>query len=71
MVSAFRGLSEMVQSRQGTGLVMDWKQSAGILLLGGDSRAIKVWDAHTETQGFVRPFTSPSRCVLKNLSRTC
>lgn len=54
MVSAFRGLNEIVQSRQGTGLVMDWKQATGILLLGGDSRAIKVWDAQTETQGLVR-----------------
>jgi len=51
MVSAFRGLNEMVQLRQGSGLVMDWKQSAGTLLVGGDSHVIKVWDAQTETQG--------------------
>ncbi|EDR15987.1 uncharacterized protein LACBIDRAFT_242724, partial [Laccaria bicolor S238N-H82] len=51
MVSAFRGLNEVVQLRQGTGMIMDWKQSAGILLVGGDSRVIKVWDAQTETQG--------------------
>ncbi|KAJ7762335.1 hypothetical protein DFH07DRAFT_407956 [Mycena maculata] len=49
MVSAFRGLTELVQVRQGAGVVMDWKQSAGILLVGGDSRIIKVWDAQTET----------------------
>ncbi|KAJ6601189.1 hypothetical protein DFH09DRAFT_1127079 [Mycena vulgaris] len=49
MVSAFRGLSELVPVRQGAGVVMDWKQSAGILLVGGDSRIIKVWDAQTET----------------------
>ncbi|KAJ6604969.1 hypothetical protein B0H10DRAFT_2077476 [Mycena sp. CBHHK59/15] len=49
MVSAFRGLNELVQIRQGTGVVMDWKQAAGILLVGGDSRIIKVWDAQTET----------------------
>jgi len=53
MVSAFRALNEMVQLRQGSGLVMDWKQSAGMLLVGGDSRVIKVWDAQTETQGLV------------------
>jgi len=29
---------------------MDWKQSGGSLLVGGDSRIIRVWDAHTETQ---------------------
>lgn len=54
MVSAFRGLNEVVQLRQGTGMIMNWKQSAGTLLVGGDSRVIKVWDAQTETQGLVR-----------------
>lgn len=53
MVSAFRALNEMVQLRQGSGLVMDWRQSAGTLLVGGDSNVIKVWDAQTETQGMV------------------
>jgi len=50
MVSSFRGLNEVIQLRQGTGLVFDWKQSTGSLLVGGDSRVIKVWDAQTETQ---------------------
>ncbi|TEB32325.1 hypothetical protein FA13DRAFT_1662659 [Coprinellus micaceus] len=51
MVSAFRALSEVVPIRQGTGMVIDWRQAAGTLLVGGDSRVIKVWDAQTETQG--------------------
>uniref|UniRef100_A0A0W0FX59 C2H2-type domain-containing protein n=1 Tax=Moniliophthora roreri TaxID=221103 RepID=A0A0W0FX59_MONRR len=53
MVSAFRGLNDLVQMRssQGAGLVMDWKQSTGILLVGGDSKVIKTWDAQTEIQG--------------------
>jgi len=29
---------------------MDWKQAGGFLLVGGDSRIIRVWDAHTEAQ---------------------
>ncbi|OSX66816.1 hypothetical protein POSPLADRAFT_1128660 [Postia placenta MAD-698-R-SB12] len=28
----------------------DWKQTGGSLLVGGDSRVIRVWDAHTESQ---------------------
>ncbi|KAJ3813805.1 hypothetical protein F5876DRAFT_34250 [Lentinula aff. lateritia] len=51
MVSSFRGLNEIVPMRHGSGVVMDWKQSAGILLVGGDSKAIKTWDAQTEIQG--------------------
>ena len=54
MVSAFRGLNEVIQLRQGSGVVTDWKQSAGTLLVGGDSHVVKVWDAQTETQGLVR-----------------
>ncbi|CAK5280818.1 unnamed protein product [Mycena citricolor] len=49
MVSAFRGLSDVVPVHNGAGLAMNWKQSTGILLAGGDSRIIKVWDAQTET----------------------
>lgn len=53
MVSAFKALNEIVQTRQGSGMVMDWKQLAGTLLVGGDSRVIKTWDAQTENQGMV------------------
>lgn len=56
MVSAFRGLNEVVQMKKGSGLIMDWKQSGGTLLVGGDSRIIRVWDAHTEDQVMVRMF---------------
>ncbi|KAE9410212.1 hypothetical protein BT96DRAFT_952907 [Gymnopus androsaceus JB14] len=51
MVSSFRGLNEIVPLRHGSGVVMDWKQSSGILLVGGDSKVIKTWDAQTEIQG--------------------
>ncbi|KAJ3570758.1 hypothetical protein NP233_g4189 [Leucocoprinus birnbaumii] len=51
MVSAFRALNEIIQTRQGAGVILDWKQSAGTLLVGGDAKVIKVWDAQTETQG--------------------
>ena len=54
MVSAFRGLSEIINVRRGSGVVVDWKQAGGFLLVGGDSRIIRVWDAHTEAQLLVR-----------------
>ncbi|KAH7886310.1 hypothetical protein F5I97DRAFT_1879356 [Phlebopus sp. FC_14] len=50
MVSSFRGLNVMINVRRGSGLIMDWKQSGGSLLVGGDSKIIRVWDAHTESQ---------------------
>lgn len=53
MVSSFRGLGEVVPMKRGSGMVMDWKQTGGTLLVGGDSKIIRVWDAHTETQVLV------------------
>jgi regulatory associated protein of mTOR len=58
MVSAFRALSEVIPTVQGSGLVMDWRQSNGVLLIGGDSHVIKAWDAQTEFQGMVHFFSS-------------
>jgi regulator-associated protein of mTOR len=66
MVSSFRGLNEVIQMQNGSGLVLDWKQATGSLLVGGDSRVIKVWDAETETQILVR--TAPPKCAISFFS---
>jgi len=65
MVSAFRGLNEVVQMpRGGSGVILDWKQSGGSLLVGGDSRIIRVWDVHTETQVLVSVFLCSAMLIL-------
>lgn len=62
MVSSFRGLTEIVNiNHGGAGMVMDWQQQTGIMLVGGDSRIIKVWDAQTELPLFVSCFASAIR----------
>jgi regulator-associated protein of mTOR len=58
MVSAFRGLGEIISVRRGSGVIVDWKQAGGFLLVGGDSRIIRVWDAHTEAQLLVRGYST-------------
>jgi len=52
MVSSFRALNDVFTMKHGTGsgVVTDWKQQGGTLLVSGDSRVIRVWDAHTENQ---------------------
>ena len=70
MVSAFRGLSEIISMRRGAGVVVDWKQAGGFLLVGGDSHTIRVWDAHTEAQLLVREYsTSPAHKNPRNTPR--
>lgn len=56
MVSSFRGAKEVLQVQRGSGVITDWRQTGGTLLVGGDSRVVWVWDAHTESQVTVSAF---------------
>lgn len=48
VVSAFRALSDIVPSNKNAGLVLDWQQGQGKLLVAGDIKVIRVWNAATE-----------------------
>ncbi|KAL9041805.1 MAG: hypothetical protein Q9180_001039 [Flavoplaca navasiana] len=48
LVSSFRALTDHVPSTKNAGLVLDWQQGQGKLLVAGDVKAIKVWNAATE-----------------------
>ena len=48
-VTAFRALSELIPSTKNAGLVFDWQQGQGRVLVAGDTKVIKGWNAATET----------------------
>lgn len=48
IVTSWRVLSDMAPSSKGTGTITDWQQGRGALLVGGDSKIIRVWDAARE-----------------------
>ena len=49
LASSFRALSDLVVSdKQNAGLVFDWQQGQGRLLVAGDDRVIRVWQAGHE-----------------------
>ncbi|EON66333.1 hypothetical protein W97_05726 [Coniosporium apollinis CBS 100218] len=48
LVTAFRALTDLVPSTRNAGLVFDWQQSRGHLLVAGDVKVIRVWNAGTE-----------------------
>lgn len=48
LVSSMRALPHLVRSKRPSGLILDWQQISGSLLTGGDSRYIRIWDAHRE-----------------------
>ena len=48
LVSAFRVLPDLLRSRYPSGVRVTWQQVSGRLLAGGDSRLVRLWDAHRE-----------------------
>lgn len=49
LVTAFRALTDLVPSNRNAGLVFDWQQGRGLVLVAGDVKVIRVWNAGTET----------------------
>ncbi|KAF2757428.1 hypothetical protein EJ05DRAFT_476686 [Pseudovirgaria hyperparasitica] len=48
LVTAFRALTDLVPSNKNAGLVFDWQQSRGSILVAGDVKVIRVWNAGSE-----------------------
>lgn len=49
LASAWRALTDMVPSTVNSGMVFDWQQVSGRVLVAGDVRVIRVWYAAHET----------------------
>lgn len=48
LVTGFRALTDLVPSNKNAGLVFDWQQGRGLVLVAGDVKVIRVWNAGTE-----------------------
>ena len=48
LVTSWRALTDLLPSMRGSGLVIDWQQSTGSLLVSGDVRQIRIWDVERE-----------------------
>ena len=62
LASAWRALTHMVPSNVNSGMVFDWQQVSGRVLVAGDVRVIRVWYAEYETCQMDIPARSGS-CV--------
>ncbi|KAL3230968.1 Target of rapamycin complex 1 subunit KOG1 [Nakaseomyces bracarensis] len=49
LISAWRGLTDMLLTPRSNGLLTEWQQSRGSLLTTGDVKIIRIWDALSET----------------------
>uniref|UniRef100_A0A8D1LZI0 Regulatory associated protein of MTOR complex 1 n=1 Tax=Sus scrofa TaxID=9823 RepID=A0A8D1LZI0_PIG len=48
MVTAWQGLSDMLPTTRGAGMVVDWEQETGLLVSSGDVRIVRIWDTDRE-----------------------
>ncbi|XP_040845743.1 regulatory-associated protein of mTOR isoform X3 [Ochotona curzoniae] len=48
MVTAWQGLSDMLPTTRGAGMVVDWEQETGLLMSSGDVRVVRIWDTDRE-----------------------
>lgn len=48
LVTAWRALTDLLLTSKSSGLISDWQQSRGSLLVSGDVKIIRVWDAPRE-----------------------
>lgn len=48
LVAAWRALTDLLLTSKSSGLVSEWQQSRGSLLVSGDVKIIRVWDAPRE-----------------------
>lgn len=56
LVSSFRGITDFIPSTiQDPGLVIEWQQGRGHILMGGSVKYIRVWDAPREIAIQVSP----------------
>ena len=48
LVTGWRALTDLLLTSKSTGLVSEWQQSRGSLLVSGDVKIIRIWDAPRE-----------------------
>jgi WD40 repeat protein len=66
--TAFSALPDIAETSRGSGVVISWQQTAGTLVVGGNSGTIRVWDLGREQN--VRTFQTGVEACLTAISTT-
>lgn len=48
LLSAFRAVSDLQTTDKGSGMICEWQQFNGLLMAGGHSKNLQIWDLHSE-----------------------
>jgi hypothetical protein len=69
LATAFAALPDIAETSRGSGIVVSWQQTAGTLVVGGNSNTIRVWDLGREQN--VRVFvTGVETCLTAMATNT-
>jgi hypothetical protein len=69
LATAFSALPDIAETSRGSGIVVSWQQTAGTLVVGGNSNTIRVWDLGREQN--VRVFyTGIETCLTAMTTNT-
>lgn len=69
LATAFSALPDIAETSRGSGIVVSWQQTAGTLVVGGNSNTIRVWDVGREQN--VRVFyTGVETCLTAMATNT-
>jgi regulator-associated protein of mTOR len=71
LVTGFRALTDLVPSNKNAGLVFDWQQGRGLVLVAGDVKVIRVWNAGTEVCTSVSDLWPEMPLTSTDSFRTC
>lgn len=71
LVSAFRGLTDLLPSTKNVGMVFNWQQGQGKILVAGDVKVIRIWNAATEICTGVCIYHSHARHLLTVSGNPC
>lgn len=63
LLTAWRALTDIILTPRSVGLLSEWQQSRGTLLVTGDTKVIKVWDAPREKNILDVPIRSTSQIL--------
>ncbi|KAK3870949.1 hypothetical protein Pcinc_016478 [Petrolisthes cinctipes] len=67
LLTAFQPTTDVNPATRSVGLLMSWEQENGTLVIGGDSRTIRIWDIHAERCTAELPTGGDSNTVITAL----
>nr|UBK23765.1 regulatory-associated protein of mTOR-like [Macrobrachium rosenbergii] len=64
LITAFQATNDMTPATRGAGLLLSWEQDTKTLVVGGDSRTVRLWDLQAERRTMELPTGGESKTIV-------